>query len=244
MQQVSKAVLKTKKNIVAPIVATQTNQFSGNHANKPQLSMASEETKHRAKLPLYDLRPRIENCWVAPNSTVIGEVAMKRWSSVWYNSVIRGDINRVTIDCFTSIGDNCVVHTAAALPTGMSANVNIGRNCTIGNGCTLYSCHIEDDVVIGDKSVVLEGARIEKSAQLTPGSVVPPGRLIPTKQLWGGNPVVFIKDLDIGEVWANYTKSYVTSSLGMTAMNEFTTWNSAYMNRETTQEDAEVDEND
>ena len=137
-----------------------------------------------------------------------------------------------------------MIHTAAALPTGMSAAVVIGNNCTIGAGSTLYSCHIEDDVTIGDKSVVLEGARIEKGAQIAPGSVVPPGRLIPTKQLWGGNPVVFIKDLDIGEVWANYTKSYVTSSLGEACKNEFTTWNSAYMQRESSAQDVDPEDND
>lgn len=225
--------------------------------------MANEETSHRVKLPLYDLRPRIENCWVAPNSTIgksspppilhsmflitkcfclsviVGEVYLKRWASVWYNSVVRGDINRVTIGHFSSIGDNTVIHTAAALPTGMSANVEIGNNCSIGSGCTLYSCHIEEDVTVGDKSVVLEGARIEKGAQIAPGSVVPPGRLIPTKQLWGGNPVVFIKDLDIGEVWANYTKSYITSSLGEACKNEFTTWNSAYLQRDSAATDVD-----
>ena len=143
--------------------------------------MSEEETRHRVKLPLYDLFPRIENCWIAPNSTVVGETHIKLYATVWYNTVIRGDINRVTIDRFSSIGDNCVIATAAALPTGMPATVEIGNNCTIGAGSTLYSCHIEDDVTIGEKCVVLEGARIEKSAQLAPGSVVPPGRLIPAK---------------------------------------------------------------
>ena len=57
--------------------------------------MAEEETKHRMKLSLYDLTPYIENSWIAPNSTVIGEVILKRYASVWYNSVIRGDINKV-----------------------------------------------------------------------------------------------------------------------------------------------------
>ena len=152
-----------------------------------------------------------------------------KFSTVWYNSVIRGDINRVSIGTFSSVGDNCVLHTAAALPTGMSAALNIGHNCTIGAGSPLYSCHLEDDVVVGEKSVVLEGARLEKGSQITPGSVVPPGRLIPTKQLWGGNPVKFIKDLDVGEVWANYTKSYVNSSLGDTVKDEFTPWNTAYL---------------
>ena len=73
---------------------------------------------------------------------IVGEVLVKRWASIWYNTVIRGDINRVTIGAFSSIGDNCVVHTAAALPTGMPATVEIGRNCSIASGCVLYSCHI------------------------------------------------------------------------------------------------------
>lgn len=148
------------------------------------------------------------------------------------------------IGTFSSVGDNCVIHTAAALPTGMPANCFIGNNVTIGSGCTLYSCHIDDDAMIGDKCVILEGARVEKGAQLAPGSVVPPGRLIPTKQLWGGNPCVFIKDLNIAEVWANYTKSYVTSSLGEACKNEFTTWNSAYLQRESSATDVDPDDND
>ena len=126
----------------------------------------------------------------------------------------------------------------------MSAACYIGRNCSIGAGSTIYSAHLEDDVVIGEKSVILEGARLEKGCQITPGSVVPPGRLIPTKQLWGGNPVVFIKDLDVGEVWANYAKSYVTSSMGEALRNEFTTWNSAYMQRVSTATDVDPEDND
>jgi carbonic anhydrase/acetyltransferase-like protein (isoleucine patch superfamily) len=63
---------------------------------------------------------------------------------------------------FSSIGDGTVVHTAASLPTGMSANVYIGYNVSVGSGCTLYSCHIADDVVVGDRCVILEGARLEK----------------------------------------------------------------------------------
>ena len=80
---------------------------------------------------------------------------------------------------FVSIGDNTVVHTAASLPTGMTAKCTINRNTTIGSNCTLYSCHIEEDVTIGDRCVILEGARLEKGCQIAPGSVVPPGRLIP-----------------------------------------------------------------
>ena len=130
---------------------------------------------------------------------------------------------------FSSIGDRTVIHTAASLPTGMSAKVYIGNNVTIGANCTLYSCHIGNDVFVGDKCVILEGARIEAAAQLAPGTVVPPGRLIPAKQLWAGNPAEYVKDLDIGESWANYTYSYVNTALGDAHKDQFTLWRSNYL---------------
>ena len=99
-----------------------------------------------------------------------------------------------------------MVSTAASLPTGMNAKCYIGRNVQIGAHCSIYSAHIADEAVIGDNCVVLEGARIEKSAEIAPNSVVPPGRLIPTKQLWGGNPAVFIKDLSSNGTWLNGRK--------------------------------------
>jgi carbonic anhydrase/acetyltransferase-like protein (isoleucine patch superfamily) len=114
----------------------------------------------------------------------------------------------------------------------MSAKVHIGYNVTIGPKCTLYSCFVDDDVVIGDHSVILEGSRLEKGCMLAPGSVVPPGRLIPAKQLWAGNPVEYVKDLDIGEVWANYSLSYVNVALGDYNRSEFTMWASNYLLQE------------
>lgn len=87
----------------------------------------------------------------------------------------------IRIQNFTSVGDGTVISTAASLPTGMPAKAYIGYNVIIGSNCSLYSCHIENDVVIGDNSVILEGARLESGCQIAPGSVVPPGRLIPAK---------------------------------------------------------------
>jgi carbonic anhydrase/acetyltransferase-like protein (isoleucine patch superfamily) len=92
------------------------------------------------KLPLYDLEPRTENNWIAPSATIIGEVQVRRFASIWYNAVVRGDINKVEVGNFSSIGENTVLHTAPSLPTGMQAKLTIGRNCTIGSNCTLYSC--------------------------------------------------------------------------------------------------------
>lgn len=96
--QVGKTLLAKQRTSILghSLVKCQANQYSDQATKKPQLSMADEETKHRVKLPLYDLRPKIDCCWIAPNSTIVGEVDIRRWASVWYNSVVRGDINRVT----------------------------------------------------------------------------------------------------------------------------------------------------
>ena len=129
-----------------------------------QVRAIEEHSKHRMKLPLYDLEPRTENNFIAPSATIIGKVQVRRFATIWYNAVVRGDINKVDIGHFSSIGENTVLHTAPSLPTGMQAKLTIGRNCTIGSNCTLYSCQIGDDVFIGDKVVILEGAVVEKGA--------------------------------------------------------------------------------
>lgn len=72
--------------------------------------------------------------------------------------------------------------------------------------------------------------------------MVPPGRLIPAKQLWGGNPVEYMKDLNIGELWANYTLSYVNVTLGDNHRSEFTLWPTNYLQKPSTQEDIELKE--
>ena len=84
-------------------------------------------TKHRNFLSLYDLRPALLlNSYLAPNSTLIGEVVVGNHTAIWHNCVIRGDLNSVIIGNMTSIGDNTVIHTAGSLPNGLPASVSIG----------------------------------------------------------------------------------------------------------------------
>lgn len=85
------------------------------------------------------------------------------------------------------------MHTAASTSTGLSAELDIGTHVVIQSGCTLYSCTIMDNVFIGHNSVILEGAIIEDGAIIAPNSVVPPGRLIKSRQVWGGNPIKYIR---------------------------------------------------
>jgi len=142
------------------------------------------------------LKPEIfDDAFIAPNASIIGEVSIGLQARVWYGAVLRGDINAIRVGNYSSIGDNTVIHTAAALPTGIPASVNIGIYVTIENGCSLYSCTIDDEVVVGFRSVILEGAQLERGCQIGPNSVVPPGRVIPAGQFWAGNPVEYVRDV-------------------------------------------------
>ena len=82
--------------------------------------------------------------WIAPNAQITGEVIIDRFSAVWYNAVIRGDLNRIRIDKYASIGEGTVISTVASLPTGLTADVEIGRYVTIHPNCVLTSCEIEN----------------------------------------------------------------------------------------------------
>lgn len=143
---------------------------------------------------------------------IVGEVIVSKYSTIWYNVVIRAEYNPVRIGHFSSIGDGTTINTACSLPAGISASVNVGKNVTIEPNCSIYCCIIDDDVVIGHNTVIMQGARIERGAYVLPNSVVPPGRLIPAGQVWGGNPVTFVRELTQEEQLANYTKSYTNSA--------------------------------
>ena len=159
-------------------------------------------------MPLYDSVPHVKDAWVAPNASLIGDVMVSKWATIWYNVTIRAEMNAVRIGNFSSIGDGTSIYPCHSLPAGLAPSVNIGKNVTVEAGCSIHSCIIDDDVVIGANSVIGAGCRIERGAQILPDSIVPPGRLIPAGQLWGGNTVEYIRDLTEKELTENYTASY------------------------------------
>ena len=121
-----------------------------------------ETSRHRQRMPLYDAVPVVEDAWVAPNASLIGDVVVSRWATVWYNVTIRAELNAVRIGHFSSIGDNTTIYSAHALPHGISASVNIGKNVSVESGCVIHSCIIDDDCVVGAGTVIGEGARLER----------------------------------------------------------------------------------
>ena len=168
----------------------------------------AETSRHRQKMPLYDAIPKVEDAWIAPNATLVGDVVVSKWATVWYNVTIRAELNAVRIGHFSSIGDNSAIYTAHSLPHGLAASVNIGKNVIIEAGCSIHSSIIDDDCFVGANSVIGEGARLERGCHVLPNSVVPPGRLIPAGQVWGGSPIKFVRELSKDELLQAYTASY------------------------------------
>jgi carbonic anhydrase/acetyltransferase-like protein (isoleucine patch superfamily) len=157
--------------------------------------------RHRPVMNLGDKRPLMaHDCYVAPSATVVGQVDLYDFSSVWNGAVLRGDKHYIKVGGYSSIGDRTVVVTRETLESGFPACVDVGDYVSVGAGCTLESCTIENRVVVGANSTLLEGSLVEKGAAVAPGSVVPPGRRIPAGQLWGGSPAEFIRDLSAEEI--------------------------------------------
>jgi carbonic anhydrase/acetyltransferase-like protein (isoleucine patch superfamily) len=135
---------------------------------------------------------------------LVGDVFLSKYATVWYGATLRGELNPIRVGNFSSIGDATTIHTFHSMPGGMVASVNIGKNVTVGSNCNIHSCIIDDDCVIGHNSVIQQGARLERGCEILPNSVVKAGSLIPAGQVWGGNPVTFVRELSEQDQVANY----------------------------------------
>ena len=190
-------------------------------------------SRHRQVMNLYDKQPMIaHDVWVAPNATVIGDVEICNDASVWYNVVIRGDLNQVRIGNRTNVQDRSIIHTASSSNPGLAPGASIGNDVTIGHGCTLYSCTVENNVLVGMGSIILDGALIESNSIIAAGSVVPPGRRIPSGQLWAGNPAKYIRDLSEDEIKDVTKQAADYTAIARTHSDEFLPFGTAYLDAE------------
>lgn len=146
---------------------------------------------------LYDLTPSLSmGAFVAPNATVVGEVNIDEYSSVWHNCVIRGDLNGIFIGKDTHIQDNTVICNTSSLPTGISSITVVGNHSIVQANCSITSSRIGDNCFIGSNSVVGEGCRIEDNVFIESGSVVPAGSLLESGTIYGGNPLQEVGKVD------------------------------------------------
>jgi carbonic anhydrase/acetyltransferase-like protein (isoleucine patch superfamily) len=129
-------------------------------------------------------QPRLGNgVFVAETAAVIGDVEIGDQSSVWYGTVIRGDVMPIRIGARTSLQDNTVIHVTAS-----RYGTTIGSDCTIGHNAIIHACVVEDLCLIGMGSIILDGAKIGRGSLVGAGALVTPGTDIPPDSLVIGSP--------------------------------------------------------
>jgi carbonic anhydrase/acetyltransferase-like protein (isoleucine patch superfamily) len=132
--------------------------------------------------------------FLAETSAVIGDVVIGDESSIWYGTVVRGDVMPIRIGARTSIQDNTVVHVTSGF-----SGTDIGSDCTIGHGAIIHACTVEDFCLIGMGSILLDGARIGRGSLVGAGALVTPGTHIPPGSLVLGSPAKVKRPLDDSE---------------------------------------------
>ena len=143
-------------------------------------------------IPLRGFTPKFgSECFLAENATVIGDVTMGDGCSVWFNTVLRGDVNTITIGNRVNIQDGSVLHTLYQKST-----IEIGDDVSIGHNVTIHGSKIRDFALIGMGAVVMDDAEVGEGAIVAAGSVVLSRTKIGPNELWGGAPAKFIKMVD------------------------------------------------
>ena len=139
-----------------------------------------------------------EKVFIAQGVCLIGEVVIGNDSSVFFNSVLRGDINSITIGERTNIQDNCTFHVASDKP------VIVGNDVTIGHNVVVHACEIGDNVTIGMGATIMNGVVIGKNSIVAAGSLVTRNKVFPDGALILGNPAKMVRALTADEIEANH----------------------------------------
>jgi carbonic anhydrase/acetyltransferase-like protein (isoleucine patch superfamily) len=142
-------------------------------------------------LPVEDQFPRWgDNCFVAPNATIVGDVVMGDECSIWFNAVLRGDVNSIRIGNRVNIQDGAVVHC-----TYKKTKAIIGNNVSIGHNAIVHGCTIHDNVLIGMGSIVMDNAKVNSNTIIAAGSVVLEGTICDEGAVYAGVPAKKVKDI-------------------------------------------------
>lgn len=141
--------------------------------------------KLRGKTPEFG-----ENCWLAPNATVVGDVQMGANCTVWFNAVIRGDVNEIKIGHDTNIQDGVVIHC-----TYQKAGTYIGNKVSIGHNAIVHGCTIHDQVLVGMGSIIMDGAIVNSGAVIAAGAVVLANTVVEANSIYAGVPAKKVKQI-------------------------------------------------
>ena len=138
-----------------------------------------------------DISPQFgEDCYLAENATIIGDVVMGQQCSVWFNAVIRGDVNSIRIGNKVNIQDGAVLHC-----TYQKTTVSIGNNVSIGHNALVHGCTIEDNVLIGMGAIVMDNCYIASNCIIAAGAVLLEGTRVESWSVFAGVPAKKVKEL-------------------------------------------------
>ena len=142
--------------------------------------------------PVNGISPKfVSNIYLAENCTIVGDVIMGDDCSVWFNAVVRGDVNSIRIGNKVNIQDGAVIHC-----TYQKTKTNIGNNVSIGHNAIVHGCTINDNVLIGMGAIVMDNCVIESNCIIAAGAVLTENTHVPSGTIYAGIPAKKIKDID------------------------------------------------
>ena len=147
-----------------------------------------------------------EDCWMAENATIVGEVEMGDQCTVWFNAVVRGDVNYIKIGNKTNIQDNATIHG-----TYEKAPTNIGNNVSIGHNAIVHGCTLKDEVLVGMGAIVMDNAVVEEGAIIAAGAVVLQNTVVEANTIYAGVPAKKVKAVGEGnrEMQSRIANNYI-----------------------------------
>lgn len=159
--------------------------------------------------PVQGKSPQIpEDCYVAENATIVGDVTMGKECSVWFNAVIRGDVHFIKMGDKVNVQDGAVIHA-----TYQKSPTIIGNNVSIGHNAIVHGCTIKDNVLIGMGSIVMDDCVIESNSIIAAGAVVSKNTIVESGSIYAGVPAKKIKAIsqelisgEIDRIANNYVK--------------------------------------
>lgn len=142
-------------------------------------------------LPVKGVHPVLpESCFIAENATIVGDVVLGEKCSVWFNAVIRGDVNSIKIGDFTNVQDGVVIHC-----TYQKAGTTIGNYVSIGHNALVHGCIIQDHVLIGMGAIVMDNAVVEEFVIIAAGAIVLENTVCESGYIYAGIPAKKLKEI-------------------------------------------------
>lgn len=142
-------------------------------------------------LPVKGVSPQFgDNNFVAPNATIVGDVVFGNDCSIWFNAVVRGDVNSIRVGNKVNIQDGAVIHC-----TYQKTKVHLGNNVSIGHNAIVHGCTVNDNVLIGMGAIVMDNCEIGSNTIIAAGAVVTEGTKVPSGCIFAGVPAKKVKDI-------------------------------------------------